>query len=90
MHGSKPHLHVGAHFIQFKINSQLVAFSRVKTLQGLYILNSNAPAVKESSDVHNEMLRLNTKLLQSIPKVHHHENHVTYYYFIVKRAINRC
>ena len=33
------------------IQNVAVVFSRVKALQGLYILNSNAPAVKESSDV---------------------------------------
>ena len=33
--------------------------------------------LKKSNDVHNEMVRLNTKLLQTVPKLHCHDNHVT-------------
>ena len=44
-----------------------VAFSRVKTLQGLHILNFNPKAIKAGTDVQNEMTRLNSKLLPSEP-----------------------
>ena len=46
-----------------------VAFSRVKTLKGLHILNLNVKAIKKSIDVENEMVRLNTNLLQQVPEV---------------------
>ena len=50
------------------------AFSRVKTLQGLHILNFNAFAIKKSNDVHNKMVRLNANLLHcaqtSLDKLH--------------------
>ena len=46
-----------------------VAFSRVKTLQGLHVLNFNPKAIKASSDVQNEMTRLNNKLLPSAPQL---------------------
>ena len=54
---------------RFNAGQAYVAFSRVKILQGLHILNFSASAIKKSNDVHNEMVRLNTKLLQTIPKL---------------------
>ena len=48
---------------RFSLGQAYVAFSRVKTLQGLHILNFNPKAIKASSDVQNEMKRLNSKLL---------------------------
>ena len=47
--------------------SQGQAFSRVKTLQGLHICNFNPTAIKSSDKVHEEMTRLNTKLIQFVP-----------------------
>ena len=44
-----------------------VAFSRVKKLEGLHILNFNPKAVKASQDVKAEMKRLNECLLDPIP-----------------------
>ena len=44
-----------------------VAFSRVKTLQGLHILIFNASAIKKSDAVEEEMARLNDKLLPPLP-----------------------
>ena len=54
---------------RFSPGQAYVAFSRVKTLYGLHILNFNAKAIKSSSDVQNEMARLNNKLLPPIPQL---------------------
>ena len=62
---------------RFNPGQAYVAFSRVKTLQGLHILNFNASAIKKSNDVHSEMTRLNTKLLQTPPKLKFLDNHLT-------------
>ena len=51
---------------RFSPGQAYVAFSRVKTLEGLHILNFNAKAIKTSTD---EMVRLNTNLLQAVPEV---------------------
>ena len=53
---------------RFSPGQAYVAFSRVKTLVGLHILNFNAKAIKKSIDVTNEMVRLNTNLLQPLPE----------------------
>ena len=62
---------------RFNPGQAYVAFSRVKTLQGLHILNFNASAIKKSNDVHKEMVRLNANLLQTVPTLQCHDNHVT-------------
>ena len=53
---------------RFSAGQAYVAFSRVKTLQGLHILNFNPLSIKKSTDVQNEMARLNTRLLQTVPQ----------------------
>ena len=54
---------------RFSPGQAYVAFSRVKTLQGLHIINFTATAIKASTDVQNEITRLNTKLLPTMPQL---------------------
>ena len=54
---------------RFSPGQAYVAFSRVKTLQGLHIFNFNPTAIKSSIKVKEEMTRLNTKLVQFIPNL---------------------
>ena len=65
---------------RFNAGQAYVAFSRVKTLQGLHILNFNASAIKKSDAVEEEMARLNDKLLPPLPQLQCHslsDSHVT-------------
>ena len=57
--------------IAFDAGQAYVAFSRVKTLQGLFIKNFKPANIKVSASVANEMKRLSTQTLPSepIPKV---------------------
>lgn len=43
----------------FSPSQAYVAFSRVKTIGGLYIMNFNAAAIKKNNKVHEEMVCLN-------------------------------
>ena len=54
---------------RFTSGQAYVAFSRVKTLHGLHILNFNAKSIKSNSDVQNEMARLSKKLLPPTPQL---------------------
>ena len=62
---------------RFSPGQAYVAFSRVKTLTGLHILNFNAKAIKKSTDVENEMVRLTSNLLQPMPEMSSDPYHVT-------------
>ena len=54
---------------RFNNGQAYVAFSRVKTMQGLHIVNFTASAIKSSSKVQEEMDRLNTKLLPPLAQL---------------------
>ena len=57
--------------VAFDAEQAYVAFSRVKTLQGLFIKNFKRTNIKVSSSIVNEMERLSTQYLPSepVPKV---------------------
>ena len=54
---------------RFSPGQAYVAFSRVRTMDGLQMFNINAKAIKKSTDVENKMVRLSTNLLQPVPEV---------------------
>ena len=59
---------------RFSPGQAYVAFSRVKTLDGLHF---NGKAIKKSIDVENEMVRLSTNRLQPLPDMSYDSSHVT-------------
>ena len=75
---------------RFSPGQAYVAFSRVKTLAGLHILNFNAKAIKKSIDVENEMVRLNTNLLEPVPQVLCDSNpHLTIAFLNVRSLVSK-
>ena len=54
---------------RFSPGQAYVAFSHVRTMDELQMLNINAKAIKKSTDVENKMVRLSTNLLQPVPEV---------------------
>jgi hypothetical protein len=54
---------------RFSPGQAYVAFSRVKTLAGLYIMNFNKGAIKASDKVSEEMTRLRSSLVSPLPKL---------------------
>ncbi len=52
---------------RFSAGQAYVAFSRVKKLEGLRILNFNEKVIKASDDVKNEIVRLNKKVMSPLP-----------------------
>ena len=62
---------------RFSPGQAYVAFSRVKMLEGLYIVNYNEKAIKASKDVKDEMERLNENLLSPLPVYTCPHNYIT-------------
>ena len=62
---------------RFNPGQAYVAFSRVKKLEGLHIVNFNDKAIKASEDVKSEMQRLNENLLDPLTVYTCPDNYIT-------------
>ena len=73
---------------RFNPGQAYVAFSRVKKIEGLYIVNFNNKAIKASNYVKDEMERLNENLLSPLPVYTCPHNY--YYYCTTKCTVAKC
>ena len=77
---------------RFNPGQAYVAFSRVKTLNGLHLLNFEPSAIKASSKVCDEMSRLSSKVVQDVPVPQCHrlcDNHITIALLNIRCLLNK-
>ena len=77
---------------RFNPGQAYVAFSRVKTLNGLHLLNFEPSAIKASSKVCDEMRILSSKVVQNVPVPQCHrlcDSHVTIALLNIRCLLNK-